>query len=203
MSLLSSFLGGIDVDPDKGGFGEKQVYDVIREIDSYKQILNNTYIPLGNTLIEIDLIMLHRTYIYVFESKNYSGWIFGSENDKHWTQSLANKQKYKFYNPILQNNTHIEALSAFLNIHKEKFMSIIVFNEKCEFKKVPPSSTFCKIIKRNSLKDCITKIINESKNNFSVDEIREISNTLSKRNKYKLDDIKIQEQINNIKNNKN
>ncbi|NLK22184.1 MAG: NERD domain-containing protein [Epulopiscium sp.] len=26
--------------------------------------------------------------MYVFESKNYSGWIFGNEKDKNWTQML-------------------------------------------------------------------------------------------------------------------
>jgi hypothetical protein len=52
---------------------------------------------------EIDLIMIDETGIYVFESKNYSGWIFGDEKRKNWVQTLENRQKNYFYNPIWQN----------------------------------------------------------------------------------------------------
>ena len=34
---------------------------------------------------EIDVLMLHEKGIYLFESKNYSGWIFGSEAQREWT----------------------------------------------------------------------------------------------------------------------
>lgn len=201
MSLLSYLLKDV-VNPYKGGFGELQVYSVIKDTNGYKQILRNTYIPIGNTLTEIDLIMLHRTYIYVFESKYYSGWIFGSENNRNWTQSLKNQQKYQFYNPILQNNTHIEALSKFLNVSKEKFLSVIVFEGNCELKKVPPNNKSCKIVKLHSLKTCIADVIANSRDNFTFDEIDTMNNILIKQNKNNIDNAKIKEQINNVKSKK-
>ena len=33
---------------------------------------------------EIDVVMLHEKGVFVIESKNYSGWIFGSEEQRNW-----------------------------------------------------------------------------------------------------------------------
>ena len=76
---------------------------------------------------EIDVLMLHRTGIYVLESKNYSGWIFGNEKDASWTQTLPNKDKNHFYNPVRQNKTHIMWLNEMLG--NDMSTSIIVFSE--------------------------------------------------------------------------
>ena len=48
---------------------------------------------------EIDLLMIHEKGIFVFESKNYSGWIFGSEDQLKWTQCFKSGQREHFYNP--------------------------------------------------------------------------------------------------------
>ena len=81
--------------------------------------------------------MLHETGIYVFESKNYSGWIFGSADGKYWTQSLnagGRAEKHKFYNPVFQNNNHIKWLKTFLADYGEKpVVSYIVFSDRCRF----------------------------------------------------------------------
>lgn len=55
----------------------------------------------------------------VFESKNYSGWVFGSENQKNWYQTLPmgkgrQSSKETFLNPIMQNRLHIKSLKTFL-----------------------------------------------------------------------------------------
>ena len=64
----------------------------------YRKILKNIYVPYGNQTTEIDVVMIHETGIYVIESKNYSGWIFGNENQKQWTQMLNSYTKKRFYN---------------------------------------------------------------------------------------------------------
>ena len=85
----------------KGEYGEDRIYDILQKVDGYKATLANCYLPKGNgETAEVDLIFLHESGIYVFESKNYSGWIFGSENQKYWTQSFSDRKggtkKYKF-----------------------------------------------------------------------------------------------------------
>ena len=87
---------------------------------------------------QIDLVLVTSEGIIVFEVKNYSGWIFGSGNNTNWTQVLSyGKRKYKFYNPIKQNNNHItqlrKSLKQFDNI---PFFSVIVFFGDCELKEI-------------------------------------------------------------------
>ena len=78
--------------------------------------------------------------LYVFESKNYSGWIFGSEQDEDWTQSLFCRghepQKEHFFNPVLQNKWHIKHLCELLKIKQEHVYSVIVFSDRCELKSI-------------------------------------------------------------------
>ena len=66
--------------------------------------LRNVYLPAdkGETS-EIDLLYITQKGIFVLESKNYSGWIFGSESQYQWTSSLPNGEKFHFYNPINQS----------------------------------------------------------------------------------------------------
>lgn len=57
-----------------------------------------------------------------------------------WTQTYANGQKYQFFNPMTQNKYHINALSKYLEVPDEYFVSYIVFGEQCELKKMPQNT---------------------------------------------------------------
>lgn len=112
---------------------------------------------------QIDLVVATKVGILVFEVKDYSGWIFANGSPK-WTQVLAyGKQKYKFYNPIMQNNSHIadlrKQLKQFENI---PFYSIIVFYGNCVLKEVGhvPYGTF--IIKPGSVRELINDILRKA-----------------------------------------
>lgn len=143
-------------------------------IDGYYLKLHNLYIPYNNSTSEIDIIMIHQKGIYVFESKNYSGWIFGSAEQQKWTQMINRNSKYQFYNPILQNQTHITALSKYANVNKNFFKSYIVFSERCELKKVPANTDNCKIIKRNDMLKTLKKDLDTSNQIFMQSEVNKI-----------------------------
>ena len=100
---------------------------------------------------EIDVLMLHEKGIYLFESKNYSGWIFGSEAQREWTVSLQGGHKERFYNPIKQNAAHVKALAKWLDMPTDIFHSYIVFSERCELKKVPEDTEAFRILRRHHL----------------------------------------------------
>ena len=87
---------------------------------------------------QIDLVLVTSEGIIVIEVKDYSGWIFGSGNNTNWTQVLSyGKRKYKFYNPIKQNNNHINELRKTLKqFEKIPFFSVIVFFGDCELKEI-------------------------------------------------------------------
>lgn len=130
----------------KGDTGENIIEYNLINLPFYKKILRNLYIPYNGGTSEIDLIMITEFGIYVIESKNYSGWIFGSEKNKNWTVSYNKNTKEKLYNPIWQNNSHIKALTKYLQITDNGINSLIIFGGGAELKKVPQNTTKRQII---------------------------------------------------------
>lgn len=167
---------------DKGNYGEFLTFSYLEKLDTFKSLLTNVYIPKRDgTTTEIDLIMLSPTGIYVFESKNYSGWIFGKENSRYWTQTLESRQKNKFFNPIWQNKGHITALKNLLDIDEDNmYKSYIIFSERCKLKKLEVNSTDVKIIKRNDLLKAIKEDIKNSPTIINADRLLEIYSKLNK-----------------------
>lgn len=127
---------------DKGRLGEYRTYMNLRKYEKEgAKFLFNLYIPKedGQTT-EIDVLMITAKGIFVFESKNYSGWIFGSENQKNWYQTLPvgkgrKSLKENFLNPIMQNRLHIKSLKTFLDMDIPMY-SVVVFSDRCTFKGV-------------------------------------------------------------------
>ncbi|MBK3497214.1 NERD domain-containing protein [Viridibacillus sp. YIM B01967] len=140
---------------DKGLYKEYlTLQEIHRLIPGHHHLLASVYLPKakGHELTEVDIVLIHTSGIYAVESKNYSGWIFGREEDYKWTCSLSNRQKNRFYNPIKQNQTHIKALQKTLsNINPLHFRSLVVFSEGCELKSVTVSSDHVQVLKRNNL----------------------------------------------------
>lgn len=115
---------------------------------------SNVLVPKDGAVVdetELDVLMLHERGVFVFESKNYSGWIFGSEDQRMWTQSLNRATKTRFYNPIMQNSAHVKALSRRLVVPERDFVSYIVFSDRCELKKVPTNGERFRICHRSDL----------------------------------------------------
>lgn len=96
--------------------------------------LNNITLPLsngGSTQIDHVIVSVHG--IFVIETKHYKGWIFGSEKQAQWTQTIMGR-KYKFQNPLRQNYLHIKTLSDLLDLDMSHFHSMVVFIGECEIK---------------------------------------------------------------------
>lgn len=171
-----------------GEYGEALTEQELMKLNvGYKKILKNVYLFKNDKYetTEIDLVMLHSTGIYVFESKNLSGWIFGNKYDSQWTQSLPKAKKYKFYNPIKQNFCHIQALKRQLNLNDDNlFISYVVFSNRCELKSVPESDNSTKIIKRPMLLELLQNDISSRKSVFTNEEIDNLYEALFYCNKF-------------------
>lgn len=158
---------------NKGNYGEFLTYYRLEKMEGNHKLLTNLYIPKedGSTT-EIDLLMISEVGIFVFESKNYSGWIYGNEKYKNWTQTFPNKQKFKFFNPIWQNKGHIKALKNIMKLENEDlFKSYIIFSERCTLKKIALQSDIIKVIKRDRLIRNIKLDIAESPRILSQEQI--------------------------------
>lgn len=153
----------------KGDHGEYLLFKNLRkfEKDGAKYIFG-AYLPAKNGEdTEVDIVMIYKTGIYVIECKNYSGWIYGNEKDKMWTETFP-KTKNKFYNPILQNKGHLMALNNIIDM-EEKCFSIIAFSDECTLKNVTVSDTKTKVIQykniRNTVKQNKMEILTETQIN--------------------------------------
>lgn len=135
---------------DEGLWGEFLIYKVLETLEGPRKFLFNLYLPTRNGgTTELDVVLLHESGIYVFESKNYGGWIFGVEGQRYWTQTLPAKQgrtqKHHFYNPILQNEGHLDGLYQILRPIRlpsgpPPYYSYIVFGDRCMLMDVPQRS---------------------------------------------------------------
>lgn len=68
--------------------------------------------PDGTT--QIDHVFVSRFGVFVVETKNMGGWIYGSERNLRWTQVFPGGRKTSFQNPLRQNYRHVKAMEATL-----------------------------------------------------------------------------------------
>lgn len=113
---------------------------------------------------QIDLVAVTDVGVIVFEVKDYSGWLFGSGSQPQWTQVLAyGRQKYRFYNPIMQNDKHVaelrKQLTQFGNL---PLYSVVVFYGNCVLKEINfvPSGTF--LVKSERVLEVVKLILREN-----------------------------------------
>jgi hypothetical protein len=182
MSILRKLLRKAIATPNRTGqIGESRIAAKLSVTDFLGrpgQTLQNVYIPVrNNQTTEIDLLYITRKGIFVIESKNYSGYIFGSEQNQYWTATLyggkgafgrSKVEKHQFYNPLMQNCSHIKALTEYLKQPVPCF-SIIVFSNRCELKSVPLYPQNAYICQRNGLNRVISDIW-ESHSDYFTDQ---------------------------------
>ena len=159
---------------DVGQFGEFSTEFALanHNLSGYFVILKNLYLPWKGKTTEIDLLMIHEKGLFVFESKNYSGWIYGDAEQLKWTQVLGNGQKNQFYNPIRQNRTHIMALAGYLNKPVSAFFSYIVFSERCTLKKIPTNTTETVIVRRPNMLKALRTYLKSAHSIYSHSEVQ-------------------------------
>ncbi len=128
----------------RGKAGEDEIATVFEELAEKGFVgatVRNVYVPKEDgTYSEIDVIFVTPKGLFVVESKNYSGWIFGKERDLFWTQKLPTGQSSQFYNPIKQNEGHVRFLKQYLKVPLRIF-PVVVFSDHCEIKKLELESS--------------------------------------------------------------
>lgn len=119
----------------KGIFGEMLIRLILLFLDKKEyKVIHDVKIFFNGLMSQIDHIIISRYGIFVIETKNYKGWIFGSENSYEWTQVLY-KKKYKLYNPLKQNLGHVRALKGNLSQFPSLyFYPIVVFTGSASLK---------------------------------------------------------------------
>ncbi|MEI5913428.1 nuclease-related domain-containing protein [Bacillus albus] len=163
----------------KGKAGEKLVKRILSKLDpkSYFVLHNVTvYTEYGDTT-QIDHIVIAETGVFVIETKNYEGWIYGSEKAARWTQGIFRK-KSSFQNPFRQNYKHIKAIE-WVKEQQLPCISIAAFHPKCSLKRVDVHSKGKHALYYNDLKSCIESYTEVQLTN---DEVQHIYQTILRAN---------------------
>ena len=125
----------------KGKFGEWLINRYLTKklnCSQYHLIKDVTLQTLDGTT-QIDHLLVSKYGLFVIETKNMTGWIFGSAKQKSWTQKIY-RYTGKFQNPLHQNYKHTQTLIEKLNLDKAHVFSVIVFVGDCEFKTPMPEN---------------------------------------------------------------
>lgn len=147
----------------------KTVLKLLKMGIDHRAIFHDCYIRKeSGAYTQVDLVVATRAGLLAFEIKDYSGWIFGHFRQRYWTQVLAyGKKKYRFYNPIMQNNGHIQAIRE--NLARNPgipIYSIIVFFGNCELKNVTVDSANDFLIYPNEIKSTVHEILSYADADF-------------------------------------
>lgn len=125
----------------RGWFGEKKTaFNMWLSLnaDIYRRF-HDVIIPTKNGTTQIDHLLVSPYGVFIIETKNIKGWIFGSEDQSKWTQSLYGKN-YSFQNPIRQSFRQKKVLSEYLSLDESVIRTIIYFVGNCKFKtELPPN----------------------------------------------------------------
>jgi len=164
---------------DKGVIGEADVHREIRKLPGHKKTLTNCYIPTDEGTTEVDVIMINELGIFVIESKNYSGIICGNEDDRMWTEVFPvyryDHRDFDFYNPIMQNETHIKWLKAILELDDSTpIYSIVLFSNDCELRNIKILAPNVYVGYQVWLKHIFRDIVHMNESRLTKDDIKSI-----------------------------
>ena len=102
-------------------------------------LIKNVTIPTNLGTTQVDHIIVSVFGVFVVETKNMKGWIFGNQNQKTWTQKIYNHSS-KFQNPLHQNYKHVKALESLLGLNNQQVHSVVVFVGNSTFKTDMPEN---------------------------------------------------------------
>ena len=159
----------------KGFLGEKTVSGILKTLpEAQYRVLNDIMLETEYGTTQIDHIVVSVYGIFVIETKNYKGWITGSEYGEMWTKNMYGN-KYTFRNPLKQNHAHVMALSTKLDRPKEYFIPIVVFSVNSDIK----VKTKTPVVYTVQLRRVITQYQNKF---FDEEQLDEIVNQINRMN---------------------
>ncbi|MCG9899356.1 MAG: NERD domain-containing protein [Hydrotalea sp.] len=149
---------------NRGTWSERDlVLQLLKNGFTAENLFHDLYVSKSDgSFSQIDLIILTNVGVIVVEVKHLSGWIFGTGTQSKWIQVLAyGKEKYSFYNPIFQNNSHIITLKNRLSdLDDIPLYSLIIFYGDCVLKRLSQIPNDVTIVKSSYAIDAIREIIN-------------------------------------------
>jgi restriction system protein len=137
-AILSAVLKSVQFKGVSGEFAVNLSASFFLDKQKY-HVIKNVTLPTEDGSTQIDHIIVSRYGVFVVETKNMKGWIFGGLNYKTWTQKIY-KHSSKFQNPLYQNHKHVKILESLLKLNDQQIFSVVVFVGDSTFKTEMPEN---------------------------------------------------------------
>lgn len=119
-----------------GVCGERKVSSYLEDLscDDYR-VYNDLLIRDGNFTTQVDHVIISRYGVFVLETKNVHGKVYGSGNSEYWKQYLPDSgyrrygytKEHQLRNPIWQNGGHVKSLRRLVFGNDVPVYGIVVF----------------------------------------------------------------------------
>lgn len=136
---------------NKGKRGEEEIFNILMQLPDEYHLMNDVILQTNNGTTQIDHVVISRYGVFVIETKNYRGNIYGDDNRQNWKQNIVTKVTYakkwwktytyvtqnELYNPVKQSLGHSKAISRNLTKWPHlKVIPIVVFTSRANLQYV-------------------------------------------------------------------
>jgi hypothetical protein len=185
----------------KGLIGELFVKNQLKQLaQHYKGLsFHNLMFSEGEKSTQLDNLLITNKGVYVIEVKNYSGRIYGDQNQDQWYQTIRydNKRKGKrgktytkthiaknsFFNPIKQNLIHVNAIKSYIESLKGlPLFNIVVFTNQSDLSNLEMKDESAYVINRRNLNKLVEQI--EKKNSLAKIDLLKVEEEIVTKNSY-------------------
>ena len=166
---------------NKENYKEFLAYTYLEEYETYgKLITNRQFIGKGQNPINLELVMINETGIYIFDVNSYKGLVKGDGTGGHWTHHDKKKEE-PFQNPIWENKERIRLFKEmFPQIHESPMKSFVLFNNECTLEIDQKNVENHVVLKMKELIKYLNEDILKSEKVFSKKEIDNIYEVVKK-----------------------
>lgn len=122
-----------------GEYGERRVSSYLEDLPcgDYR-VYNDLLIRDGSYTTQVDHIIISRYGVFVLETKNVHGKVYGSGNAEFWKQYLPDRgyrrhgytQEHQLRNPLWQNAGHIKSLRRLVFGNDIPVYGVVVFPQE-------------------------------------------------------------------------
>ncbi len=149
--------------------------------DGGARFLFNCKLPGSDEVI--DMIMLAKSGVYVFEHVKANGWITGMENNEKWTQRVymgygRKPQEDKFPNPVKIAEDNVGTVRKFLESSSIIVRSVVVFPDFCYLNNIKVFNPNTRVVTLNQLLPAVITLNNKTGINITQHDINKIYNDL-------------------------
>ena len=169
----------------KGKRGELHIQKLLSNLpENDYTTFNDVVLKTTHGTTQIDHVVVSRYGVFVIETKNYRGEIYGNDDRQDWKQIIKTNVTYRkkwwktytyiknseFYNPVCQSLGHVAQIRRNLeHIPNVKVVSIVVFSDQADLSGVNSSHH---VINACELLPCIRSYTNQCISEHDLTRVR-------------------------------